>query len=86
MEFIMITLSQFTALLGWAAVLNIAYLLLATFIVTFTKSSIAFIHSKMFDLSIQQLDAKYFDYLSTYKILTLVLFVFPYFALKIMTM
>ena len=82
----MMTLSQFTALLGWAAVLNITYLLLATFIVTFAKSSIASIHGKVFDLSSQQLDAKYFDYLAIYKILTLVLFVFPYFALKIMTM
>lgn len=81
----MISLSQLTELLGWAVVFNVAYLLLATFIVIFAKSSISFLHSKMFDLSVQQLDAKYFDYLSMYKIVTLVFMLFPYLALKIMS-
>jgi hypothetical protein len=80
----MITLSQLTELLGWATVINIAYLLLATLILVFMRGAISSIHSKMFDLDKKELSSKYFDFLSTYKILTLVFIVAPYIALKIM--
>ena len=80
----MMTLSQLTELLGWATGFNMAYLFLATLIIFFTKDSISSLHSKIFKLKIEQLDAKYFDYLSIYKVLTLVFFMFPYLALKMM--
>ena len=71
-ERFMITLSQLTELLGWASVINIAYLILATLIITFMKSSISSIYLKLFDLDKQTLNSKYFDFLSMYKIATLV--------------
>ena len=80
----MITLSQLTELLGWASVINIAYLISATLIITFMKSSISSIYLKLFDLDKQTLNSKYFDFLSMYKIATLVFIVAPYIALKIM--
>lgn len=81
----MITISQLTELLGWASVINIAYLLLATLIIIFMRGTISSIHSKMFDIEKKELSSKYFDYLSMYKIVTLVFMVAPYIALKIMS-
>ena len=80
----MITLSQLTELLGWASAINIAYLLLATIVIAFMKGAISSIHSKMFGVDGKELDSKYFDFLSIYKIMTLVFFVAPFIALKIM--
>lgn len=80
----MITLSQLTELLGWASILNIGYLFLATVTLMFMKETVVSIHSKMFDIDEKQLGAKYFDFLSNYKIATLVFTVVPYLALKIM--
>ena len=79
----MITISQLTEVLGWAAVINIAYLLLATLLLMFMKEKISAIHGKLFDIDKQELNSKYFDFLSSYKIATLVFIVAPYIALKI---
>ena len=78
------TISQLTELLGWASVINIAYLAGATLAIVFMKGTILSIHSKLFDIDQKQLDSKYFDFLSAYKIVTLVFMVAPYIALKIM--
>ena len=80
----MITISQLTELLGWAAVINIAYLMLATLILIFLKGSVTSIHKKLFDIDEKELNSKYFDFLSTYKIVMLVFIVAPYIALKVM--
>jgi len=80
----MITISQLTELLGWASVINIAYLLLATLILVFMRGTMFSIHRKMLDIDEKELSSKYFDFLSIYKIVTLVFMVAPYIALKIM--
>lgn len=80
----MMTLSQLTEFLGWASVINIGYLFLATLIIMFMRGTLSSIHSKMFDVDEKELSAKYFDFLSNYKIVTLVFMVAPYIALKIM--
>ena len=80
----MMTLSQLTELLGWASIINIAYLLLATMVIAFAREAISSIHSKMFRMDTKQLDEKYFVFLSNYKIATLAFIVAPYLALKIM--
>ena len=80
----MITISQLTELLGWASVINIAYLLLATFILMFMRGTISSIHSKMLDIDEKELSSKYFDFLSIYKIVTLVFIVAPYISLYIL--
>jgi hypothetical protein len=80
----MMTLSNLTELLGWASVINIAYLLLATIILMFMRGTVSSIHSKMLDMDEKELSSKYFDFLSVYKIVTLVFIVAPYIALKIM--
>jgi len=80
----MITISQLTELLGWATAINIAYLLLATLMLIFMKGSVTSIHKKLFDIDEKELNSKYFDFLSTYKIVMLVFIVAPYIALKVM--
>lgn len=83
-EKLMITISQLTELLGWASVINVAYLLLATIILMFMRGTVSSIHSKLFNIDEEDLSSKYFDFLSNYKIVTLVFMVAPYLALKIM--
>ena len=50
----------------------------------FMREAITSIHSKIFDIDEKQLSIKSFDFLSNYKIVTLVFMVVPYTALKIM--
>ncbi len=80
----MITISQLTELLGWASVINIAYLFLATLILMFMRGTVSSIHSKMLDIDEKELSSLYFNFLGNYKIVTLVFMVAPYVALKIM--
>ena len=80
----MITLSQLTEILGWASLINITYLVFATIVIAFIRGAISSIHGKLFRLNGKELDSKYFDFLSNYKIMTLVFIVAPYIALKIM--
>tara|TARA_R110002049_G_scaffold29552_14_gene100444 strand:+ start:11359 stop:11607 length:249 start_codon:yes stop_codon:yes gene_type:complete len=80
----MITISQLTELLGWASVINISYLILATFILKSMKGLIVSIHSKMLDIDEKELGPMYFTFLSNYKVVTLVFMIAPYLALKIM--
>jgi hypothetical protein len=80
----MMTLSNLTELLGWTSVINIAYLFLATIILMLMRGTISSIHSKILDIDEKELGSKYFDFLSVYKIVTLVFIVAPYIALKIM--
>ena len=46
----MFTLSQLTELLGWASLLNMAYLILASLILVFSKDKISSIHIKLFGM------------------------------------
>lgn len=78
------TISQLMELLGWASVINLAYLCLSTIIVTCMKETISSIHSKLLHIDEKELSAKYFDFLSYYKIVTLVFIVSQYLAFKIM--
>ncbi|AEG00842.1 DUF6868 family protein [Methylomonas methanica] len=80
----MITISQLTELLGWASVINIGYLLFATLILMFMRGTVSSIHGKLFNMDEKELSYKYFDFLSNYKVMTLVFMVAPYIALKIM--
>jgi hypothetical protein len=79
----MFTLSQLTAFFGWAALINVSYLLIATILILLMRSTIVSIHSKLFGIKESELNTKYFDFLSHYKIMTLVFFIAPYCALKV---
>ena len=78
------TLAQLTEFLGWVAVINIAFLALAAALIMLLRKPIAKLHSKLLGVEEQEIYAKYFDFMSTYKVLTLIFSVAPYIALKIM--
>ncbi len=80
----MLTISELTTLLGWASLLNIAYLCLAALALIFMRKVLFSIHGKIFDVDEKELGALYFSFLSAYKVATLVFIVVPYIALKIM--
>ena len=80
----MITLSQLTELLGWASVLNIVFLLLASLLLTTMKGSILPIHTRMFGVSEEDMSRAYVQYMAQYKIAVFVFNLVPYLALKIM--
>jgi len=82
----MMTLSQITELLGWVSILNFAYLTLATLSIVFMREKGSSIHSKMFDISKEDLSPIYFNFLANYKVVSLVFCLAPYFSLKIMGM
>lgn len=80
----MLTISQLTELLGWAAVINIGILVFATIALSTMKNTVVSIHSTMFGLTEVQLNAAYFRYLANLKLLTTVFILAPYLSLKIM--
>ncbi len=80
----MITIAQLTELLGWASIISISYLFLATIVLVVLKGPIASLHNKMLGIDEDELGAMYFNFLGNYKIATLVFIVTPYIALKIM--
>lgn len=80
----MITLSQITEFLGWASIINISFLTLATLSIILMREKISLIHNRMFGINENDLSKIYFNYLANYKILSLVFCVAPYISLKIM--
>jgi Family of unknown function (DUF6868) len=80
----MMTIAELTELLGWGSVINIGFLMLSFFAVTFMRKIAVQIHSNLFGLKEEDLLRAYFQYLAQYKIVVLVFFVVPYLALKIM--
>ena len=78
------TLDQLTTFFGWMSVLNIAFLLLATIGLSVLRPVAVTLHSAFFNLEEDALNRAYFSYLANLKILTLVLCVAPWLALKLM--
>ena len=79
----MMTTEVLTAVLGWAAVINLAILVFSSFTVIVMRGPITRIHSRMFGLDEKDLGRAYFQYLGEYKIAVIVLNIAPYLALRI---
>jgi hypothetical protein len=79
------SIEALTRFFGWCAVINISFLILATFFVTFMRGLAVNLHTKMFALSEEDILRAYFQYLAQYKIAALVLSVVPYVSLKMMS-
>lgn len=80
----MFTIEQLTEFLGWASILNMGFLLLATLLLMLFKQPAMAIHKKFFSLDNATMELKYFEFLSNYKVATFVFTVIPYLALKVM--
>ncbi|MDU9005160.1 DUF6868 family protein [Sedimentitalea todarodis] len=77
------TIDTLTTFFGWLAVINIGYLMVATLGIVGMQSWMASIHQRLFGLEEKELKRAYFNWLATYKTLTLIFTVAPYIALKL---
>lgn len=78
------TIDFFTEFLGWVSILTISYLMLSTVLIISLKGMMLSIHSKLFGLDKKVIELKYFEFLSNFKVFTMIFVVLPYFSLKIM--
>ncbi len=78
------TIAELTEFLGWILVINIAVLLIASFMLTAMRGMLLQIHGKMLGLSEDDLLRAYTQYLAQYKIAVFVFNLAPYLALKLM--
>ncbi|NRB42181.1 MAG: hypothetical protein HRU20_27540 [Pseudomonadales bacterium] len=81
----MITLAQITEFLGWASIINMGFLFVATLSLILMREFVATTHSQLFNIDKEQLPAIYFNYLANYKTLSLIFCLVPYISLKIMS-
>ncbi len=78
------SIEALTQFFGWCAVINIGFLLFASFFLAFMRGFVLNVHTRMFALSKEDVLRAYFQYLAQYKIVALVFSVVPYVALKLM--
>ena len=77
-------LQSLTTFLGWCSVINLIALCIASLALILAQNLIAGIHSRMFDVSKENLSLIYIQYMSNYKIAIVMLNLVPYLALRIM--
>lgn len=79
----MFTIETLTELLGWASVINVCILIIASISVMLLRNTMISLHGKMFGLDSVDLSRAYFQYIAQYKIAIIVFNLVPYIALKI---
>ncbi len=77
------TIDQLTTFFGWMAVLNLAYLILATLVLMGAQNWLTGLHQRWFGVAKDDLTLAYFKWLANYKIAVLVFAVAPYLALRL---
>ena len=80
------TLDQLTSFFGWMALINIGVLVFSTFFSILFRNTAQELHSKLFNIDKKELDLIYFRYLAHYKVLTIILTIVPYFALRVLSL
>lgn len=78
------TIAQLTELLGWASILNMGYLMLATILLVLCRPFLASLHNKLFNVAETELPLIYFKFIANYKLLFVIFILSPYLSLKIM--
>lgn len=78
-------LSTLTTFFGWCSVINIAFLLFCTIMLTICRGFVKPIHAKLSGVDEEGLETIYFNFLANYKLLTMVFSLVPYVALKILS-
>lgn len=80
----MIDIHSVTVFLGWCSILNIAVLAFSFLFISVFKDITINVHAKLTGVNSNDLPKLYFHYIGTYKMVTLVFNIVPYFALKLM--
>lgn len=78
------TIEQLTELLGWASILNMGYLILATILLVLCRPFVTSLHNKLFNIDETELPVIYFKFIANYKLLFVIFILSPYLSLKIM--
>ena len=76
------TLELIRTFLGWAAVLNMALLLIWAGLFIFARQWMVRLHSRWFKLSPEVFNAMHYAGMGLYKIAIWMLFIFPYLILR----
>jgi hypothetical protein len=79
------TIQLFQTFIGWCAVINYGLLLFWAAIFILVHDRVYRLHSQWFDLTKERFDALHYLLMGVYKILVLVFFVIPYFAILLTT-
>lgn len=75
--------TQLTSFFGWCSVLNVGLLCVSALSLLVMGDLIRPIHSTLLALPEAELNALYANWIATYKVLTFVLAIVPYLALKL---
>ncbi|WP_380057521.1 DUF6868 family protein [Falsihalocynthiibacter sp. SS001] len=78
------TIETLTTFLGWVAVVNIAFLAIATLAMIILQPFMINVHQRMFRIDERDLRLSYFTWAANYKIVAIVFTIAPYVALKLM--
>ncbi len=78
------TVETLTTFFGWMAVINIAFLTLATVAMIGMQTFMMSIHQRMFGIDDKDLKLSYFNWAANYKVVAIVFVIVPYIALKLM--
>lgn len=76
------TVETLRALLGWAAIFNLAFVSVWFFIFFFAHNRLLKLHRRWFDMSRQTFDAIHYAGMAGYKICTWMFIIMPYLALR----
>jgi len=68
--------------LGWCVVIHFGMLLLVVLFLTMGRNWVVNMHQKFFDLSKEELQRSYFNYIAVYKLLVIVFVLVPYLVIR----
>lgn len=77
-------ITDLTTFLGWCTVINFGLLIVIAGCLTSMRGFIKRIHSSMYGVPEEALDAIYFNYMANYKLLIFIFNLVPWAALKVM--
>lgn len=68
--------------LGWNLLIHTGLLMFVFLLLTAAKNWVVKIHQAMFELTKDQLDRVYFNFIAIYKLLIIILFLIPYLVVR----
>lgn len=77
-------LSTITEFFGWATLIHFGFLSLMTLLIILFNKLILSIHQRLLNLSEPDLHKLYANYLSAYKLMSIIFFAVPWVTLKLM--
>jgi hypothetical protein len=73
------------AFFGWASLLCIGYLILASLFLIALRRPVGRLHAKLFGVEVESLPMEYFRFMANFKVASIILFIIPYLSLKFLS-